>query len=193
MNSTPAHPGATALLAAALLALTPGAAHADPPVPGPACGHQTIDRTAPVVSSGDVLVHAPLGTVFALQTDVAAWPSWREDVAFVRPLDDGPLRAGSRFRWSTGGITVTSTVRALHHGRCVLWGGPANGIDGIHLWTFTRTGTGTLVHTEESWDGAPVRQDVAGAQAALDASLASWRDALKETAEGWAGAARPTG
>jgi hypothetical protein len=38
------------------------------------------------------------------------------------------------------------------------------------------------VHTEESWSGAPVEADVAGAQAALDASLGAWLQNLKNTA-----------
>jgi len=35
--------------------------------------------------------------------------------------------------------------------------GSAQGIMAIHVWTMTPSENGVLVHTEESWDGDPVR------------------------------------
>lgn len=147
------------------------------------CSGLGIDLAAPVLSRGDVLVRAPLATVFALQTDIDRWTTWRSDVASAERLDDGPLRAGSRFRWSTAGLEVESRVQQVEPERCTFWGGPAGGIVGLHLWTYRQTPDGVLVHTEESWSGGPVEADVAGAQAALDASLETWRTELARAAE----------
>lgn|GEM_PF-3700372 len=147
------------------------------------CKGQHIDEKAPVISTGDVLIRASVKTVFDLQTDIDNWATWRPDVVSATRLQPGPFIAGSSFRWETGGLTVVSTVRAVHHDHCTLRGGPASGIQGEHLWKYTEVPGGVLVHTEESWSGPPVDADVAGAQAALDSSLQAWRADLKRQAE----------
>ncbi|WP_329582555.1 hypothetical protein [Streptomyces sp. NBC_01361] len=68
-------------------------------------------------------------------------------------------------------------------GKRPAWGGPAQGITAVHVWTFTPTEKGVLVHTEESWTGAPVDADTANLQAALDASLHAWVNNLKDGSE----------
>jgi uncharacterized membrane protein len=147
------------------------------------CAGNGIDTTAPVISTGEIVIHAPLSTVYDLQTDVNQWTTWRSDVDSAQRLDHGRLRVGSSFRWETGGLTVVSTFTAVKANRCTAWGGPAAGIQGEHVWTYTKVKGGTLVRTAESWSGAPVMADVPGAQALLDASLAQWRQELKTTAE----------
>ena len=42
---------------------------------------------------------------------------------------------------------------------------------------------GVLVHTEESWDGDPVRAQPEEMQQALDGSLRAWLQSLKHKAE----------
>lgn len=64
-----------------------------------------------------------------------------------------------------------------------MWGGPVQGIVAVHVWTFTATDAGVLVATQESWDGEPVRAQVAALQAALDRSLRRWLEDLKRAAE----------
>jgi hypothetical protein len=61
--------------------------------------------------------------------------------------------------------------------------GPSEGITGIHAWSFTPVDGSVRVDTEESWSGDPVTADVAGMQAALDASLSAWLDHLRVAAE----------
>jgi hypothetical protein len=182
--------GMTALLGVAFGA-GPAQAAASPAISGVGavaarvlrCGAAGIETTAPVISSGEIIVHAPLSTVYDLQTDVDRWTSWRADVVSAYRLDDGPLHPGSNFRWETGGLTVISTVAAVKVNKCTAWGGPAAGIQGEHVWTYTKVKGGVLVRTMESWSGAPVEADVPQAQALLDASLLQWRQDLKTTAE----------
>ncbi len=149
----------------------------------PQCGTQTIDLNAPVISSTDVLIEAPIEEVWAIHTDLAAWPSWNQKISYVKLLEGGPLRVGSRFQWENGGLRIASTVLALNRNRCTLWGGPGGGINGVHLWTFTPVKGGTLVHTEESWSGAIAAQDPKRAKSLLDKSLASGANDLKKVAE----------
>ncbi|OQR60911.1 hypothetical protein B6E66_27155 [Streptomyces maremycinicus] len=162
------------------------------------CRGQGVDASARIRYRSDVVIKAPLSTVWQLQTDVERWPSWQPPVLTADRLDTGRLREGSRFRWSTPApatpttpattLDITSTVRQLRREACVLWSGPAIGqglrIDeGVHLWTFTEVEGGVRVHTEETWTGAQVEADVPTATAALGAGLEAWLHDLKATAE----------
>ncbi|MEU8512912.1 SRPBCC family protein [Kitasatospora sp. NPDC048722] len=147
------------------------------------CGNTRIDQTAPVITRDNILIHAPLHTIWKIQTDVEKWPTWQPDVVTVVKDTPGSLRPGSVFRWTTEGLNITSTVKTVGHGTCLAWGGPAQGITAIHVWTFTPTRDGILVHTEESWTGAPVLANRTVLQAALDNSLRNWVNNLKHEAE----------
>ncbi|WP_218917031.1 SRPBCC family protein [Cellulomonas massiliensis] len=129
----------------------------------------------------EVRIKAPIELVWRLHTDVRKWPAWQSDIDSTQL--DGPLAPGATFRWSTHGLDVASTVYAIEAPRRILWGGPAQGITGVHEWTFTPDGDATIVRTAESWEGDPVRADAENLRAALDASLASWLELLRVTAE----------
>ncbi|MEW2490804.1 SRPBCC family protein [Streptomyces sp. NPDC048411] len=146
-------------------------------------GDVQIDESAPVITHKSILIHAPLHTIWKIQTDVEKWPTWQPHVETVVKDTPGRLRPGSVFRWSTEGLDITSTVKQTDHGKRLAWGGPAQGITAIHVWTFTPTRDGVLVHTEESWTGAPVVANQAALQAALDNSLHNWINNLKNQAE----------
>ncbi|MEU2561268.1 SRPBCC family protein [Streptomyces longispororuber] len=164
---------ATALLAA--LPLTFGSS-------GPA--PVGIDEKAPVISRDDIVIHAPLDRVWRIQTDVEGWPAWQPGVSSSVKRTPGPLRPGSSWVWSTEGLEgITSTVEQVRPGRRIVWGGPAQGITAVHVWTFTPVRGGVRVHTEESWSGAPVDANTAYLQKALDASLDAWLHHLKQRAE----------
>src|SRR6266699_1522554 len=84
-----------------------------------------INAAAPVVTRDEIFIHAPIETVWDIQTDVASWPSWRPDVDGARA--DGPLTVRSVFRWQTAGLDITSTVEEVDAPRRIVWGGPAQG------------------------------------------------------------------
>ncbi|MEV8633711.1 SRPBCC family protein [Streptosporangium sp. NPDC051023] len=164
----------------------------------PQCRGEGVDTTARIRYQSDIVIKAPLSTVFKLQTDVERWPTWQAPVLTMKRLDPGPLRKGSRFRWTTPApptpttpattLHITSTIRQLQHNTCILWSGPAIGegvrIDeGVHLWTFTKVKDGVRVHTEETWTGAQVEADVPTATKLLGAGLEAWLRDLKTTAE----------
>ncbi|WP_242905694.1 SRPBCC family protein [Actinomadura terrae] len=160
------------------------------------CRGEGVDRSARIRYQTDVTIKAPLSTVFRLQTDVARWPTWQPPVLTAKRLDHGHLRKGSRFHWTTPApptvpdttMHITSTVRQLRNNSCILWAGPAVGkgarIDeGVHLWTFTKVRGGVRVHTEETWTGRQVEEDVPGSTAMLGAGLEDWLRNLKAAAE----------
>lgn len=87
------------------------------------------------------------------------------------------------FRWQTAGLDITSTVQEIDAPHRIVWGGPAQGIVAIHVWTLHPQADGVLVRTEESWEGEPVSAQAEMLQGALDASLHNWLENLKRTAE----------
>ncbi|MFD7909619.1 SRPBCC family protein [Streptomyces sp. NPDC059752] len=141
----------------------------------------TIDETAPVIVRLSTVIDAPLTTVWALHTDIAAWPSWNTDID--RTELDGPLLPGRSFSWLTHGLDITSTVQELDPEKRIVWGGTVQGIVGIHVWAFEQSEAGVVVHTEESWSGAPVDAETDELGKALHDSLQGWLAHLKDRAE----------
>ena len=39
-----------------------------------------ISTAAPVITRDEIFIHAPIQTIWDIQTDVASWPSWQPDV-----------------------------------------------------------------------------------------------------------------
>jgi uncharacterized membrane protein len=162
------------------------------------CRGVGIDPAAQLHHRTETLIKAPLSTVWKLHTDVDGWPSWQSAVTAMKRLDPGPLRPGSRFRWTTPApptpttpettLVITSTVQQVKQGQCIRWTGPAIGdglrIDrGVHVWNFTPVRGGVLVSTEESWTGEQIEADPATAIQYLAPGLDAWLAALKTTAE----------
>lgn len=141
----------------------------------------TIDETAPAIVRLSTTIDAPLETVWALHTGIAAWPAWNPDIDQAEL--DGPLLPGSSFAWRTHGLDISSTVYELVPGERIVWGGPAAGITGIHVWAFEQSGGRVTVRTEESWSGDPVAAAADELTKALHDSLENWLAHLKSRAE----------
>jgi len=140
----------------------------------------SIDHSAPVIARHSALITAPVDVVWRRHTDINRWPLWQKaiDAAHL----DGLFAPEATFTWHTHNLTITSTVYGVDDHRHTLWGGPSEGITGIHSWTFTPTPDGVVVEPEESWSGDPVNADRANMQAALDGSLKAWLDYLASAA-----------
>ncbi|MFC9748732.1 SRPBCC family protein [Streptomyces niveus] len=185
-----------ALSALAVLgtAVTPAAATTEKPV---TCRGKGVAPDALVRARTETVIHAPLSTIWKLQTDVERWPSWQPPVSTIERLDHGPFRQGSSFHWTTPippnpetsatSLDITSTVKQLKYGSCIRWTGPAVGeglrIDGVHVWNFTKVRGGVRVTTEETHTGPQVEANVPAATEILSQGLKSWLTDLKTTAE----------
>ena len=144
-------------------------------------GTMYIDKNAPLFSRDEILIDAPLSTVWGLHTDISSWSEWLPDID--SSTIEEPLAVGTIFHWQTFGLSIESTIREIEPPRRIVWSGPAQGITAIHVWTMTPSENGVRVHTEESWDGDPVRAQPEEMQQALDGSLRAWLQNLKQKAE----------
>ncbi|QEU96659.1 SRPBCC family protein [Streptomyces kanamyceticus] len=161
------------------------------------CRGAGVDPDARVRYKTDTVIHASMRTIWKLQTEVERWPSWQAHITTMDRLDDGPLRKGSAFRWTTPvppnpatpatSLDITSTVEQLKRNSCIRWTGPATGeglhIDGVHVWNFTKVKGGVRVTTEETHSGPQVDANVPAATKILGDGLEAWMRDLKTTAE----------
>lgn len=191
---------AAAVALSALAAIPAAASASTTTVPNSVsltCRGHGVDPDAKIRYQTETVIHAPLETVWDIQTDVADWPAWQPPVTTSVRLDHGALRPGSAFRWTTPvpatavtpatTLTITSTVQQMKHGSCIRWTGPAVGggilINGVHVWNFTKIPDGVLVTTEETHTGPQVDADVPLATELLSTGLDAWLSELKTTAE----------
>ncbi|PSJ30610.1 polyketide cyclase /reductase [Streptosporangium nondiastaticum] len=161
------------------------------------CHGEGVDPDALVHYRTETVIHAPLRTIWKLQTDVEHWPTWQGAVTAADRLDQGPFRKGSAFRWTmpippnptapATSLEITSTVEQLKRHSCIRWTGPAVAagvhIDGVHVWNFTKVKGGVRVSTEETHTGAQVEADVPTATRTLGEGLEAWLHGLKSAAE----------
>jgi hypothetical protein len=141
----------------------------------------SIDGDAPALARHEIAIQAPVDTIWQLHTDVDAWPTWQSDITDARL--DGAFEPGASFAWTSSGFSVTSTIYDVTDRSRTLWGGTAEGVTGIHEWTFRDMTQGVLVGTSESLAGEPVERDPSPMQSILDTSLVTWLLHLKATAE----------
>jgi uncharacterized protein YndB with AHSA1/START domain len=97
--------------------------------------------------------------VWAWLTRVTLWPSWYVNSANIRIIEgSGPdLEAGTRFRWKTFGVTITSTVLEHVTNERIAWQAHAFGIDVYHAWVLQPSAIGCRVLTEETQHGSIAR------------------------------------
>ena len=147
-----------------------------------------IDGDAPVLARHEIAIQAPLETIWQLHIAVNEWPTWQPDITEARLDED--FVPGASFDWTSSGLSVTSTIfdvspptGDVSPRARTLWGGTAQGVAGIHEWTFRYMTQGVIVATNESLAGPPVDGDPSTMQDILDTSLVSWLLHLKATAE----------
>lgn len=140
-----------------------------------------IDQNAPVTAQDEIIIHAPIETVWAIQSDLARWPEWQSNISSVQ--FDGELAAGKVFRWKAQGLTITSTLQVVEPPRQIGWTGVAMGMKAAHLWHFEAVPEGTKVSTEESLSGWFTRLMALFDRKFLNKSMAASLATLKRRAE----------
>jgi hypothetical protein len=140
-----------------------------------------INYLAPVVGSSEIEIAAAPEVAWDVLTAIGRWPGWNPAVAAVSFT--GEIGPGSEFRWKAGPGTITSTIQDIDPLRRIAWTGSSFGLKAIHVHTFEPRNGGTLVTTEESYDGVVARLLRRRLQKALDSALRGELQHLKVEAE----------
>jgi hypothetical protein len=110
-----------------------------------------IDRGAPATAEGRIDIGAAPDVVWSVLADLSAWPSWNPDVKTMTV--DGPVEAGTTFRWKAGSASLTSTLRSVDPPREIGWTGTTMGIKAVHVFTLEPSDGGTRASSAESFRG----------------------------------------
>jgi carbon monoxide dehydrogenase subunit G len=140
-----------------------------------------INSEAPVVGCSEIEIAAAPEVAWDVLTEIEGWPSWNPEVKSVSM--DGGLDEGAVFRWKSGPGTITSTIEAVEAPRRIAWSGTSFGIKAFHVHTLEAQNGGTLVRTEESYDGLVARLFHGLLQKTLDKTLRGGLAHLKTEAE----------
>jgi uncharacterized protein YndB with AHSA1/START domain len=141
-----------------------------------------INEGAPAVGRSEIEIDAGPEVVWEVLTAFERWPSWNPDVKSMSI--EGAVAEGTVFRWKAGPGTITSTLRRVEPPRVIAWTGKTLGIDAIHVYTLEPDDGGTVVRTEESYEGLVARLLRRSLQKTLDRALADGLRYLKTEAEG---------
>ncbi|WP_020484194.1 SRPBCC domain-containing protein [Methylomonas sp. MK1] len=93
--------------------------------------------------------------VWAWLVRAPLWPSWYVNSANLRILENAgtELKPGTRFRWKTFGVTITSTVLEYVPNERLAWDAKGIGVDAYHAWLLRPSAKGCDVLTEETQHG----------------------------------------
>ena len=110
---------------------------------------------APVHVRNERIMRASAETVWASLIRAALWPEWYPNSSNVRFVRGSPpdLAASARFRWTTFGLVIDSTVMEFVAGERVAWNARGIGIDAYHAWRVRPIAGGCHVLTEETQHG----------------------------------------
>lgn len=92
--------------------------------------------------------------VWAWLVRAQLWPTWYPNSQNVVIEGGGPdLKAGSKFRWKTFGVTLDSVVEEFVPPERIAWSARSTGVDAYHAWLVERRQSGCHVLTEETQNG----------------------------------------
>ena len=115
-------------------------------------GYATWTNVRPYTLQASVLIHASPQRVWAVLTDLAAYPRWNPFII----SSAGPLTPGAtlinRMHDATGDTTFTPVVQVVDPGRELQWigrVGPGGIFDGRHTFTIRQLRPGLVLFTQQ--------------------------------------------
>ncbi len=116
-------------------------------------------EVCPLHAVNELQIDADRERVFAWLRRPDLWPSYYSNARLVRHRE-GPwpeVELGSRFRWLTFGVIVSSQIVEFEPPERIAWSAKELGASGHHGWALTERDGGTFVRTEETQRGPAMR------------------------------------
>lgn len=114
----------------------------------------------PVHVRNEIHIPAAPEIVWAWLLRAPLWPQWYANSHEVEILGGRPrsdLAAGTRFRWRTFGVGITSEVIEFVPNERIAWSADGFGVDAYHAWVLLPVDDGCRVLTEETQHGFGAR------------------------------------
>jgi uncharacterized protein YndB with AHSA1/START domain len=80
-----------------------------------------INLKAPVIAHHQITINAEGETIWQILTDINQWAAWNPDISEARL--EGAFKAGSTFRWKSGGTTILLTLQEVEPQHQMSWTG----------------------------------------------------------------------
>ncbi len=141
----------------------------------------SINPNAPVISSGEIEIAAPVARVWDIISAVEQWPLWNPEIKWAEMR--GQMISGTRIFWKAGPGTIISVIQKVEYQRYLSWKGNSAGITAYHVWSLEPIDGGTRVRTEESWEGLLPWLFRGASKKRLDEAIQSGLKYLKAAAE----------
>ncbi len=141
----------------------------------------------PVHVRNELAIAAPADAVWAWLMRAERWPEWYPNCSGVRVdgVSAPDLAPAARFRWSTFGVRLTTTVEEFEAGERIAWRAVSVGVDAYHAWLVERRGAhGCWVLTEETQYGVLARLGAFVFPRRMFTGHALWLDRLARQAAG---------
>lgn len=139
-----------------------------------------IDQRAPVTTTYEVHINAPVQRVWELLSNPMDWPGFAAGIHDVHL--DAAVAPDTRFTWVNGRSRIKSRFAVVDPGREITWTGVSSGFKVVHRHLLAATsGGGTRVRCEESMAGPLLVLFYNSAK--LQADIRTWLTALKTAAE----------
>lgn len=140
---------------------------------------------APVHVRNELAIAAPASVVWAWLLRAERWPEWYPNCSgvHVETASAPDLAAGARFRWSTFGVRLVTTVEEFEPGERIAWRAVSLGVDAYHAWLVEPRGSeGCWVLTEETQYGVLARLGALVFPRRMFAGHALWLERLARRA-----------
>jgi uncharacterized protein YndB with AHSA1/START domain len=136
---------------------------------------------APVKCTKTILIAATPAQVWAVLTNINAWPQWQTEIPKAQL--QGPLASGSTFTWKTGGATIHSILHTVEANQAFGWTGKTIGATAIHNWLLKEINGKTEVAVQESMDGWLTKLLKKAFNKNLEKGMTKWLELLKTEVE----------
>jgi uncharacterized protein YndB with AHSA1/START domain len=138
-----------------------------------------IDDQAPVTTTCEIHIAAPVQRVWELLSNPAEWPAFDPD---IRSVHADAVAPDARFTWTSGKSRIKSQFAVVDPGREITWTGVSTGFKVVHRHLLSATADGgTQIRCEESMAGPFLV--LFYNRAKLSADLQKWLTAIKRAAE----------
>ena len=138
-------------------------------------------REAPVFAESEIEIAAGPRAVWNVLTDFGRWPNWNPDVKSISI--NGDVAPGTEFAWKAGPASIRSKIERVEAPRLIGWTGRTFGVSATHVYRLDQSDGGTMVRTEESFEGWLARLLRGQMKKTLETSLDTGLDHLKREVE----------
>ena len=137
-----------------------------------------INEDASLTDRQSIIINAPIEKVWNCLVGTETWPSWNDQIQWVKVSDDDPYT----FTWHQNGRTLTASFQYMKAPYGLSWTAQTRLVKAIYLWNLDPTDENQTVATvSQSYQGVLLFMFMNHRK--MHSDLLRWLDRLKQVAE----------